>query len=411
MTNWGWWCAEARVWVLLLLQICTNGKIIHLTSMEQKGNQSTVRERFRDAVALFRELDESAERQDQESFQRKLASLLKEFDTIQSLVNSLALFSDNEKLKEVSTSYLPFATVPYYLACLYMKLLADILLGFAFDKSDLLKHKLNNLQRAKVHTALFLHQLEAFGGVLTEEQTKRIDSFANSYNPSIEEITALGNAVTQRAEKIANFKKERELQQKLLILDQYYKTSKNEHDDEDILRALDEDVVRAVYIDQLKLFSLYSFKNLELIAMELQVLLNRPAFEKAAKQDKAERPQEKDDDFGYTTRVESNPNRKKKISELISAQGKILQPFTITSDKQELRKKVFGTGQVLPSMSVEEYLDYELANGKMLKPESNDNAYQSSDEDDSDEEIRKREWDDWKDDNPKGSGNMKANIG
>lgn len=67
-------------------------------------------------------------------------------------------------------------------------------------------------------------------------------------------------------------------------------------------------------------------------------------------------------------------------------------------------------------MTVEEYLDYELANGKMLKDEVKDNNPANKDDNDSDTEDseaeeEKRRWDDWKDENPKGAGNMKANIG
>lgn len=381
--------------------------------MESGGKQYTVRERFRIAVSSFLKLDKSSERPDQEAAQRKLANLLQEFEVIQTLVDSLSLFSDNEKLSEISTSYLPFATIPYYSSCILLKLLADSKPEFDYDKNDILKYKQDNLHKAKNKIAMFLNQVETFGDILTPEQAKRINSFKNSYNPTIDEIMAITEApTTQRAEKIANFKKERELQQKLQILDEHYQHASNGdiEDDEDLFCTFDEDTVRAVYTDQLKLFSLLSFKNLELIAMELQVLKRRPAFEEARNSRPTE-TQEVGDELGYTTRLENNPLRKKNISELISKQGKILQPFVITKDKQELRRKVFGTGQVLPSMSVEEYLDYELANGKMLKEESKEQAPDDSDADDSDEELRKREWDDWKDENPKGSGNMKANIG
>ena len=71
-----------------------------------------------------------------------------------------------------------------------------------------------------------------------------------------------------------------------------------------------------------------------------------------------------DDDYGFTTKLESIPKISYQVSDLINKQGKILQPFTITSQRQKLKEKVFGTGQILPSMTVEEYLDYELANGK-----------------------------------------------
>lgn len=380
-------------------------------AMESSNRNVTVREKFRDAVYRFFKLEDSPERRDLEPFQKKVGALIQEFLVIESIVNNLSLFSSGERLKEIHTPYLPFAGTSYYTATLYMKLLADISNGFAYNQEDRLEYKSKNLQVAKTKFATFLVQLETFGGVLSPEQVKRIDSFKSTYDPSTEEITTYGgNAATRRAEKISNFKLQKELREKLKILEDYYKTG-NEEDEEDIFRTLDEEIVRGIFVDLLTLYSFYAFDNLELVAMELQVLENRPP-SRAPKEAADPDLREKKDDFGYTTRLEENPFKKKNISDLISKQGKILQPFVITNGRQDIQRKVFGTGQVLPSMSVEEYLDYELANGKMVKEETKDSTPDTDEElYDSDAEYEKRAWDDWKDDNPKGSGNMKANIG
>lgn len=382
-------------------------------SMSSNNGNLTIRDRYRNAVKLFYHLENSQQREDLEIFQKLVASSLQEFIFLQAIVDNLSLFSGNEDLKEISTSYISFIAIPYYESCLYMKLLADISNGgFLYDLLDKIQHKLSNLQLAKVKLAEFLHQLESFGGILSEEQMAKLHSFKSSYDPSIEEITSLSrNPASRRAEKIANFKQERELRKKIEILDDYYSNDSNQEDvDDDIFKSLDEEVVRAIFIDQLKLYSLSAFENLDLIALELQVLLSRSRFENNQIRQQQNGRNEDRDEFGYTTKVEVRPNQAKKVSDLINKQGKILQPFTITNDRQEIKKKVFGTGQVLPSMTVEEYLDYELANGKLAKEDSNANQY-SSDEDDSDKEIERREWDDWKDDHPKGSGNIKGNIG
>lgn len=367
----------------------------------------TVRERFRICVRDFLALDLAGGRADSAEFQQKVTQLLTEFRLVQSIVDGLSLFSDNEQLREINTPYLSFATLPYYAACLYMRSLADA--SGAYDEKDKFQNKPENLQRAKVMLAAYLNQLESFGGVLLELQKKTLDSFEKSYDPSVEELLGQNkNPVQKRAEKIENFKAEKALKGKLQILEGYYEKNSTD-DDEDALLSLDEEVVRAIYIDQLRLFAINAFDNLESIAMELQVLKQRPAFESRQKtQDTRERLSALDS-TGYTSRLERNPAAPTHISELLSRQGKILRPFTITRNKQELREKVFGTGQTLPSMTVEEYLDYELANGKMAKEEEKKDD--ESESDDSDEELRKREWDDWKDENPRGSGNMKANLG
>lgn len=381
-----------------------------LFDMSSDDKKLTIRESYRNAVRSYHNLESLSERQDLESFQKQVAGALSQFRLLQTIVDSLSLFSENEDLREINTSYISFVAIPYYESCLYMKLLANVDSGFQYDLHDKLKHKLSNLQSGKVKVATFLHLLDSFGGVLTKEQTEKLHSFKRSYNPSVAEINALtGNPATRRAEKIANFNLQRELKKKLEILDSYYSNGANEDEEDDVFGALDEEIVRNIFVDQLKLFSIFAFENLELIALELQVLENRPHFEKQQLERKQQTKNEEEEEFGYTTKVEANPNKPKKISDLITKQGKILQPFTITNDRQELRKKVFGTGQVLPSMTVEEYLDYELANGKLAKGDTN--VAGSSDEEDSEDEREKREWDDWKDDNPKGSGNIKGNIG
>lgn len=275
----------------------------------------------------------------------------------------------------------------------------------------------------------YLISLEGFK-VLSTIQSKKLNSFKDSFNPTYQELanSLNSNPATKRAEKIENYKLEKSLTTKLEILNDYYKTRKDDDDeddneqDEDVFERFDEETIRAIYIDQLKLFSLTSFNMLELIVMESEVLSKRP--QHIEQQDRMQvnkgdsRENSKFDshnEYGYTSKLEKvyNPNAKgaEKMSELITKQGKILQPFTITSSRKDLQKKVFGTGQVLPSMSVEEYLDYELANGKMMKEEVKDPDKDEDATDNSDEEMEKRNWDDWKDENPKGMGNTGGNLG
>lgn len=375
----------------------------------------TVGEKYRRAVRAFRLLFElESGRKDSGVYQAKLAALIKDFTTIQGIIDRLGLFSDNETLEEVSTNYLPFINVKYYLAALFMNYLLDQKATYAIDSaSDKLRFKSNNLDRSKSLLLHYLVELDTLGNVLLESQTLRLNSFSELYSPTFNELVSYNsNPALKRAEKIANYKLEKELNGKLALLDGYYKAGLEDDEEALLLKRFDEEVVRAIYADQLKLFSLHSFNNLELVMMEADVLSKRPLTPLDPPTGNTTGKDEKSDDHGYTTRLETLPFKEKKFQDLISKHGKVLQPFTITSTKQDLQKKVFGTGQVLPSMSVEEYLDYELANGKMLKEEVKDTA-QEENEDiyNSDEEYEKRAWDDWKDDNPKGSGNTTGNLG
>ncbi|WPK24259.1 hypothetical protein PUMCH_001526 [Australozyma saopauloensis] len=371
--------------------------------------QLTVRQRLKKAIQGYHAVLASPQRQDLAQFQKLLKTQIEEFSTLQSIVDSLSLFSSSELLREINSAYLPFLSVPFYLAELLSKFQGNENGEYSVDDERKWTWKGDNLVRAKQVAASFLMSLHAIGGILSESQSKRLNSFSNAYDPSPEELSRLmGDPASRRAQKISEFKEESALNKKLAILDDYYNDTNPEEGD--LFESMDEEVVRQIYLDQLKLQAIRAFGLMEAVSMEAQVLANRPTHSSEQKEAADSRVLSKLDAFDYTSRVERDPTKATAVSELINKQGRVLQPFVITNKREELRKQVFGTGQVLPSMSVEEYLDYELANGKMLKGEA-PGAEDSDESDDSDEELRKREWDDWKDDNPKGSGNMKANLG
>lgn len=385
---------------------------------KENKNDRTVSERYRNAIGKFQSIFNGSpgfgDRKDSLKYQTNVGDLIKEFTLIQLIVDRLDLFSDNESLNEINVSYIQFINLDYYLGLLYSDYLWNPKSGQAPEASDPIEFKEMNITIAKSKLVRFIAQLDNYGEVLSKSQSSRVNSFKEIYNPTYDELVSYSNPALKRADKIENYKLEKELKGKLQILNDYYNqnSEKGEDEDDSMFERFDEEIVKAIYIDQLRLFSISAFNNLELLSMELQVLSNRPK-QRITEIDppKSKEEPSMENDYGYTSKLESLPfKNKSKISDLISKQGKILQPFTITSNKQDLKLKVFGTGQVLPSMSVEEYLDYELANGKMMKEEVKDEK-NDSDSDNSDEELEKRQWDDWKDDNPKGSGNMKANLG
>ncbi len=68
-------------------------------------------------------------------------------------------------------------------------------------------------------------------------------------------------------------------------------------------------------------------------------------------------------------RIEAKHVQKEKPKALLTQQGKVLQPFTITTEglkRQELQKGVFRPGHSLPTMTIEEYLDREMERGNFL---------------------------------------------
>lgn len=367
----------------------------------------SVSKKYKNAVKALRELENFSGRKDTDVFQQKLTLLVGEFNLIRRIVDLLALFSNNESVEEITASYIPFLNVHYYLANLY---------GWVQPPQKA------TLEQSKLHYVQYIQLLEGYG-LLSPAQKQLVDRIVETKPLQLivyDDWEASNRALSpmeRRQAKIDTHKEIKSLTEKLSILEEQ---PDKEDEDADILDSWDEDTVRQVYLDQVRLFVLVTFNQLESLLMELELVKNAPPEdpnrqykeEQEAAQEK-ERSKPESDPTGYTSKVETLPWNQPSVSQLVSKQGKILQPFTIVSNRSQLREKVFGTGQVLPSMTVEEYLDYELANGKLMKDEVKDKPKNEDDTDaeDEEEEIKNRLWDDWKDDHPKGSGNMKANLG
>jgi immunoglobulin-binding protein 1 len=94
---------------------------------------------------------------------------------------------------------------------------------------------------------------------------------------------------------------------------------------------------------------------------------------------------------------------------LLSTSGKPLQPFTLTDKRTQLRDGVFRPGHNLPTMSIDEYLEEERRRGGIIEGGGNNAPAPEIDEDNmalaDAETMKAREWDEFKESNPKGSGN------
>ena len=99
-----------------------------------------------------------------------------------------------------------------------------------------------------------------------------------------------------------------------------------------------------------------------------------------------------------------------KAGPILSKEGKPLQPFTLLGSRDRLRQGVFRPGHSLPTMTIDEYLEEEKRRGGMiegggeqsgLRPEPDEDNFERADA----ETMKAREWDEFTEENPKGSGN------
>lgn len=368
--------------------------------------QKSLNQLFKETVRSVEKLGHSNERQDSKTFQDKLVKLLGSLLRIRHQVYALSLFSDNETLDDLNTKDIKFLGADYYFGELLSKKV-DYIQGtqsLDFDK------KLKNLTKAREYLIDFLIALKNYR-ILNEFQLQKIDGFKEKYEPKLEELR-YNDPALRREEKIANFKLEKQINENIQYIEKKFPKFFAEEEDQDE-NSIDEESLRELYLSKLRLLSLKTFTQLEMLNMETQVLKNRPRITEISDAEPKipigdkENHLTGENDYGYTEKLEFINKGK---DQLLSKEGKVLQPFTIVSKKDDIQKKVFGYGQTLPTMSVEEYIDEEIKRG-CIKTETitgEEKEESSDDSDDDDEKVyEKREWDEFKDEHHRGEGNMK----
>ncbi|KAF5093204.1 hypothetical protein D0Z00_004189 [Geotrichum galactomycetum] len=203
-----------------------------------------------------------------------------------------------------------------------------------------------------------------------------------------------------RAEKIERFKKAKELQEKIKALES----------------STDEEALRDAEFARLESFAVEAVSSLDMLNTELEMVARFPppgsitVDQHSAEARKDERVGPKEFEKGYTDKVEARLTNKN--IPILSKDGKVNRPFTIVSTKRDqIQRSVMGTGQHLPTMSVEEYLEEEMKRGGIIQGGGPSSKKDDSSDDEDDEEkadqktYKARQWDEFVEANPKGSGN------
>ncbi|QPG73105.1 hypothetical protein FOA43_000410 [Brettanomyces nanus] len=332
------------------------------------------------------------------AFVKQYNDRLDQLKDLDNKVDQLHLFSSNEPLDDISTDNLKFLAIPYHLAH-FMEQYGGVRSDGAPDK----RSRLVNLLHADSIYMGFLHRAQDYG-ILTKAQSELLDSLKENNQLELSQIE-IRDPVLRRQRKIENYKKEKAFREALEVLK-----------DKESMKEMDDEVVRNILQEQLQYYALKSFEALEGNVMELELLKNATRFEEqeVPTENDSDRERKKQDqkgkfDKGFTDKVESIDNP------VFSDKGRVLRPFTIVpaQTREQIRTGIQGTGQKLPTMTVEEFVDHELKNGGMV---SNTNEHEDNDDKDNDqyqdkETYKQRELDEFKDYHAKGSGNTKGNMG
>lgn len=176
----------------------------------------------------------------------------------------------------------------------------------------------------------------------------------------------------------------------------------------------DDDAVRQLHLANIALCTHHSFQSLESLNREVEILAMAPPEDgpspASLERDYRERAGLRNGQE-YSERLDSNTRiSAANKGPILDSGGKPLRPFTLLDSRQTLKDGVFRPGHNLPTMTVDEYLEEERARGGIiegggaasgLSPEPDEDNYEKGDA----ETYKAREWDEFTEANPKGSGN------
>lgn len=319
------------------------------------------------------------------SYESDLAALISQYASLIEQVRALALFSPNEGIDDAPTSSLRYLSLQHTIAELVQRT----------PCSGAPRRRLI-LRSARDAYEQFLSLVDGYALVEGPHakmlERYRDDEEAFSVVPRHEDMTA------RREAKIANFRAEKALRDKLAVLRRQPRYVER-----------DEEAVREVFLLDVRWRIHTAFEGLDSLNQELQMLNMALAETDDPRRDNGSEMEDQ------TARLDSpfQNSLASKTGPLLSQQGRPLQPFTLVGSRTDLAKGVFRPGHNLPTMSVEEYLEEEKRRGGILEG-GTDPPRVLLDEDDMDavdgETYKARRWDDYKDEHRRGAGNT-LNMG
>ncbi|KAF9352169.1 hypothetical protein BGX26_009978 [Mortierella sp. AD094] len=351
------------------------------------GNDASLAQIFQRAETLFLDIQKSSLSSTSEEFQSKVNESIKGFERSGIMVRQLSLFSENEFMEDISTKDLRFLLTEYYLGELFLKRVS--------------KDRLADLTTSKEHFDHFLLQCETHD-ILAAQDKKYLEQITTD---------APRDAATRRGEKIARFKREKEMRNQIEEFHKVLGTTSSGYEGE--LSSEIEDQYRDFVLLHLQHAIFQTMEQLVGIQQEIP-MLKQMQERKAAESSGDSRISGRANEDARDARVDDS-RIWNATGPLMDPNGRPLRPFVITNKRTEMMAGVFRPGHSLPTMSIEEYLHQEMERGNFLSGGTEEPKKKEADDNDEEainaETIKARNWDDFKDDNPKGWGNKGGRIG
>ncbi|KAJ9138814.1 TAP42-like family protein [Pleurostoma richardsiae] len=334
------------------------------------------------------------------SFLDDLSNAIHGYELCLQLVDRLSIFSPNESAEDISTSDIPYLLLSYHIAELVQKQ--------STSSPDARRRILDTARRAYER---FLRLLDSYS-LLSPTYAKLLERYAD--DPASFSTVSSADPASRRNAKIANFRAEKELRQRLEILRRRQEPLGD--GEEDGAGGPDDEAVRELHLANVNFCAHMAFQGLESLNREAEILAQAPQpllpqeTPPAVEEDARRRHGEADGDFSERlepVRLQSAVGRG---GPLLTKEGRPLQPFTLLGNRQEIQKGVFRPGHNLPTMTIDEYLEEERRRGGIIegggeaswqRPEPDEDNIEKADE----ETMKARAWDEFTEANPKGSGN------
>ncbi|KAL9090001.1 MAG: hypothetical protein Q9165_005530 [Trypethelium subeluteriae] len=302
---------------------------------------------------------------------------------------SSAIAVPNETLEDVSSKDIEYFLINYRRAELHLKSQRQ-------DRATILREALAAYEA-------FVQLLDQYD-ILSRDNARLFSHWKES--PERFSTAATTDAARRRETKIARFKQEKELKRKLEYLQRNPEALHN-----------DDAALRQLYLLEIEFATHQTFQSLESIIQELQILRLAPPEQVpdsvARSNDSRERNGVSGPSNSYSERLDhpiSQLSANGNAGPILDRSGRPLRPFTILDNRQRLRDGVFRPDHSLPTMTIDEYLEEEKRRGGIIegggpqsgiRPEPDEDDMDKADE----ETMKARAWDNFKEDNPKGSGN------
>ncbi|KAH8425373.1 IGBP1/TAP42 family protein [Aspergillus melleus] len=321
-----------------------------------------------------------------DQYRNDVSATIAKFEECHRLVSLLSLFSSNEPLEDITTGDLQYLTVDYHLADLLQR-------SYSSDREASLRRALHQYEQ-------YLARLDNYE-LLNDNNKKLYERYAE--NPSSFSLTPVNDAATRREVKITRFREEKELKQRLEYLSNNRSQLQNDDDD-----------VRQLYLAEIHLYIHQTFQSLDLISQEISMLSSVRNMAPNPDQTQRDDPRSRNnaDRSTYSDRLDppiSQLLQGGKFGPILSKEGKPMQPFTLLDRRSQLQQGVFRPSHNLPTMTIDEYLDEEKRRGNFVQGGESSGIQPEVDEDDFDradeETMKARAWDEYKEANPRGSGN------